>query len=359
MKKNKKLDLQNEELVQPFDPKKIDIITKQMILNAIIIRLKNEEIDLKTYFQRASDLWDAKKQSRLIESILIRLPLPAFYFDGSDDSNWLVVDGLQRLSTINNFVIKKNLKLTNLEYLVQFNGSRYDELPRDLQRRIEEHEVTVYIINSGTPHEVKFNLFRRINTGGLILNAQEIRNAINQGGPAEFVAKLAELPEFLKFGISTKRMVDRDYVARFLAFYLNGHTDYKSDLDAFLNDSMASLKNKKKSDLLKIEEDFKISLRACMKIFKNRAFRKSQTGKRGPLNKALFEIFSVTLSRLTPPQIDFLVKKEKRIQTELALLLKKDKDFERSISTSTDNRKKVIKRFDEVQKIISRVLNDK
>ncbi len=149
----------------PFDPKKIDITTKQMLLATVLGRLRNGGIDLKTHFQRGTDLWGKDKQSRLIESILIRLPLPVFYFDGSDDDNWLVVDGLQRLITFQNFVIDKTFKLRGLEYLTQYNDYDFDGLPRELWRRIEESTITAYIINLGTPDDVKFNLYRRFSTG--------------------------------------------------------------------------------------------------------------------------------------------------------------------------------------------------
>ena len=110
---------------KPFDPTKINIETKTPSLDTLIKRIERKSIqmDTSTYFQRQDDLWDTVKQSRLIESILIRFPLPAFFFDASDDNNWLVVDGLQRLSSIRNFCVetdpKKRLKLTNLEFLSQ------------------------------------------------------------------------------------------------------------------------------------------------------------------------------------------------------------------------------------------------
>ena len=262
---------------KPFNPKEINIKSKTMSLDNIIKRIRESEIDMAPDFQRKGDLWTPDKQSRLIESMLIKLPLPAFYFDGTEDEKWLVVDGLQRLSAIKNFVVDESLRLQGLEFLENISGKTFSELPRNYRRMIEETEIVAYIINPGTPADVKFNIFKRINTGGLVLEPQEIRHALNQGIPSKFVAKLACLESFKEATqnvIATDRMLDREFVTRFLAFYLNGSKGYKPDLDTFMTSSMAQLNTKTESELDNILTAFDQAMKLSKIIFNKWAFRK-------------------------------------------------------------------------------------
>ena len=125
-------------------------------------------------------IWDNQRKSRLIESLLLRIPIPVFYVAANEDEKWAVVDGLQRISSIHDYVTGV-FPLKRLEYREEFNGQRYDLLPRAMQRRISETQLVVNVIEPGTPPEVMFNIFRRINTGGMTLNGQEIRHALHPG----------------------------------------------------------------------------------------------------------------------------------------------------------------------------------
>ncbi len=356
-------DLSGALMERPFDPNKIDITTKTPSIDILIKRLKAEpsEIDLSPAFQRHSDLWDDEKQSRLIESILIKFPLPAFYFDGSDNNKWLVVDGLQRLSSLRNFIILKKLKLKGLEFLRQLNGMKFDDLPRSLQRQIEETQITAYIINDGTPEEVKFNIFQRINTGGLTLNSQEIRHALNQGIPAQFVAELSELDEF-KFAtdeaLKPKRMLDREFVTRFLAFYLHPFNEYVPDLDTYMNSAMGELKKMDDSQRQKIKSDFIQSVLLAKSIFGEWAFRKADKypDKRKPINKALFEVWSVSLAKLEGFKRKKLEENKEILFNKSIELVKQDAMFFNSITTSTGNKSSVAYRFSSIEKIIQETL---
>lgn len=359
----------NEPISVPFDPNLIRIRRDPFTLGELIDKIEYNEVNFKTSFQRKSDLWDATKQSRLIESVLLRLPLPAFYFDevieNEDDienrrSVWQVIDGLQRCSAFNHFIVKKDLALENLEFLTRFNRMKYDELPRELQRRIQQTPITTYIVEKGTPEEVKFNIFKRINTGGLVLTAQEIRHAMNQGIAADFVAELAAMPSFQQatcYIISQERMEDRDFITRFVSFYLQDYKTYQPDLDSFLTKGMSQIKNITQEQRDKMKQDFEEAMIVAYKIFSNDAFRKRTdiAARRKPLNKALFEVLSVLLSRLSSEESERLIAKGELFREKFRNL-NCDNTFRYSISSGTGQRDSVIRRYTEINRIINETL---
>ena len=349
---------------KPFDPTKINIETKTPSLDTLIKRIERKSVQLNTesYFQRQDDLWNTVTQSRLIESILIRFPLPAFFFDASDDNNWLVVDGLQRLSSIRNFVVNKTLKLTNLEFLSHLNGCKWDDLGADLQRVIEEAQVVIYKIMPGTPTDVKFNIFKRINTGGLILEPQEIRHALFQGKPADFIAELGKNKEFVKATngrIKTHRMLDRDFANRFLGFYLLGYNNYTPDLDTYMSRAMASINEKTDEEINKIKEDFTEAMKLSNAIFGEEAFRKvyRDSKRLPPINKALFDAIAVQFGLLSDEDRIALRSKKLEFKKGLRDLLNKDEYFFTSVTSSTGDKNRVIHRHSMVEQLIKNTIH--
>lgn len=354
-------------LEKPFNPAYINIKTLTPSLDTLIERMAQDPpeivLDTESYFQRHANLWTDDKKSRLIESILIRFPLPAFYFDGSNDKKWLVVDGLQRLSSIRHFVLDKQnpLRLTGLEFLTQLDGKTYDELDRDLKRLIRETQVVVYIINPGTPADVKFNIFKRINTGGLVLTPQEIRHALFQGTPSKFIAELAEMEAFkaaTTYSIKSHRMLDRDFANRFLAFYVFPYDQYQPDLDTFMSKAMARTANMSEEQRAKIKQDFARSMVLNQKVFGENAFRKipERNERRKPLNKALFEVFSVLFAQLDEIRQARLLKRKREFVREFKHLLYQDEEnrFFWAVSSATGDRNRVYYRFSKAQELINK-----
>jgi Protein of unknown function DUF262. len=352
------------KISKPYDPLKVDILPQTLSIQAVVDRLENKEIDLEPDFQRRKDLWSEKEQSRLIESILIRIPLPAFYFDGRNDDCWTVVDGLQRISTINNFVVRKSedefkLKLTDLEYLVEFNGKTFEELPRPMQRRIRECQIYCYCIRGGTPDDVTSSIFKRLNTGGLPLSLAEIRNAVYRGVASNLVRQMAESKYFTnatRNKIHTDRMEDRDFATRFLAFYVLGYEKYTGDMNAFLEEGMSFVKNNlDEQQCNQLLKKFEESMFVCYSLFDKNSFRKmSKNGKFGPLNKSLFESLSASVAKLNHTEQNLLMNNQEIVMEEFKKLFATK--FYDSITSATGTIEHVRDRYEILSEFFANLL---
>lgn len=341
---------------EPFNPKDINIKTVPYTIGQIIDRLTYNEIELDTEFQRLPDLWKARNKSRLIESILLKLPIPAFYFDGQNDDKWEVVDGLQRISALKSFIIDGQMKLVNLEFLEELENCTFEKLPREFQRRIMTFPVTIYVIEQGTPLNVKYNLFKRINQGGLELTPQEIRHAIHQGKASALVKDLVDKKtsygkSFIKATdgrVKPQRMEDRDFATRFVSFYLIPYQEYKPDLDTFLNKGLSLVKDLDDSVLIKIKNDFQKSMKLAFDIFGRDAFRKRyfNSDARFPINKAIFEVVSVTFAKLSDEDYKKL-NMEKDLVKEKWIEMHRNPEnkFDHAVSHSTASKENVETRF--------------
>lgn len=391
----KELGNENVEIEIPFNPDLIRVEYEPYSIGLLIQDYKLGVINIDTEFQRKAGLWDIKKKCRFIESLILNLPIPSFYFSENGKNTLDVIDGLQRITTIKEFFIENKFELQDLEFLGNaFNGKPLSEFSPTLRTKLERYKLTVHIIKKGTPPVVKYNIFRRVNTGGLELTAQEIRHALNQGKPAELLAdlvrwedekndngvirlrenldktvtKLTKTEEGVAFAnvtgrkISANRMEDRDFANRFLSFYLIDYKDYKPDLDNFLNLGLAKVKELEEEQIEKIKADFKASMKLTFDIFGDDAFRKrfSKSSKRKPINKALFEIISVHFAKLNDSdRIILKLNKDKVIAKLIELHNKSDGKFLGSITSGTAHKEAVEQRHSDFKKLISDILHDK
>lgn len=346
------------DIVQPFPTKDVRVIHATIAMSSIINRLTHDEIDLKPDFQRNLDLWDPGKMSRLIESILLRLPLPVFYFDVSNPDKWIIVDGLQRLSTIKKFVVEKKLKLKNMEFLTDLNGKGFKDLDRSLQRIIDETQVVTYQIEAQTPKEVRYSIFNRINTGGLTLNAQEIRQALNQTGKG--LDRLKEICENVVFkkvvAIKSKRMADKELALRFIALKLV-YKDYipLQRMEDLLDKTMEYIDTTMKDeDFDTIKQELFESLKFSEKIFgENHHFSRSigLEDQNNTLNKSLFDIITICFSEIKDKEA-FLEKKDTFVSNFKEYLCDKNGVFSQAITAGTNGRMAIESRFEIMRQLI-------
>ena len=358
----------NDELITiPFNPDDIDVITRNTTVDLLLSRIKSDLINLQPDFQRSRGIWDDQRQSRLIESLLLRIPLPVLYAAEGEKDNWDIVDGIQRLFSISRFIDPQivdstPLRLKNLEFLGEYEGKKFEELAPRLQLRLRESELSIHLIRKGTPSDVKFNIFARINTGGITLASQELRHAIVPGKSREILEEWATFDVFKQatdHSIRSIRMDDRELVLRFIAFYHRGIESYtRPGIDAFLIDTMKEMNNLSDVELNKIRCAFSQSMKTARTVFGKRAFRKTSQpkhGKRRPINKALFEAISVNFGKLEPDQLQKIVHHKTAVIKGVKKLCA-EADFDASISVGTAGITKVKQRFSDVKDMLEEVL---
>lgn len=349
-----------------FIPAEVNISQNPLNVYNLMERLENNEIDLNPGFQRQGNIWTLEAQSRLIESLMLKIPIPAFYFDAADDDQWVVIDGLQRLCAFQNFLIGtradggivKKEEFKGLEYLKDFNGRTFDELPRQYIRRIKETSVIAFTVEKGTPDQVVFNIFQRINTGGMALNDQEIRQALYQGKATKLIQYLAESDEFklaTQNSISANRMIDREYVTRFLAFTeLDYQNEYMGNIDHFLIKALRLVNTYNEEKISSIKHRFKRSMNYCAEIFGKYAFRRyNEDRRRGSINKALFELWSVCFSELTDQEVNKIVTRKDEFLNIFGTLLQ-NKEFVSALKAG--DRYSTARRIDMTRKMIKEFL---
>jgi hypothetical protein len=297
---------------KPIDIKKnpINVLDKPLPIGTLLARIEHGELLLDAEFQRKAGLWDYPIKSRLIESMIIGLPIPAFYFDGSNDDKWLIIDGLQRISAINDFVAEKFV-LTELDYLPEIETKSFSQLEQKYQRNIKEYAILAYIIKAPTLKGITYKIFKTINTSALKLESQEIRHAINPGVPATFLKEIATKEWFKKGFIFTDRqrdrMEDRETALRFVAFQRTKFSEYSPEISDFLDLSMTDIydipEHKRELYINELENIFKI----IYETLGENAFSRSlvdDTGSYGH-NNILFELLTYGVS---------ILSKEKRNQ---------------------------------------------
>ena len=357
------IEIEREEqggITTPFDPEQIRIRTVNVVADQVVQRVEHMEIDLAPDFQRQVGIWSTHAKSRLIESLLLRIPIPVFYVAADCEDKWQVVDGIQRISTIHAYV-KGGFSLRGLQYLDNYNRSTYSDLPRSMQRRINETQLVVNVIDPGTPEEVMFNVFHRINTGGTALRSQEIRHALHPGPVRDYLRELSTCTEFLKAtqeSVSPKRMADRECVLRFLAFYIEPWENYSSnDLDGYLGTAMKKVNVMGAAERESLAAAFKAAMSGAAAILEDGAFRRPRTNERqNPISKALFETWSIGLARCSEAELEVLARRRKWVKREFGELLCQDHELDRAISYSTGIPGRVKKRFRAINELIQRCL---
>ena len=309
----------------------------------VLRRIDQQRYVMDPDFQR-DFIWSNYKQSKLIESVIMRIPLPVFYTAEDREGRMVVVDGLQRLSTFRAFV-NDDLKL-RLPDREELNGKRFSELPPKFQNRIEDCNLIFYIIDSKAPERARLDIFDRVNSGEP-LSRQQMRNCLCMGPATKFLKNESKTDIFLQAtgrSLNQKTMRDREFVNRFCAFQLLGLDEYGGDMDLFLADCLSRMNKMQESDLEKLSVEHRRGLANNLTLFDRHAFRKHKPEQewRSVLNASLWDVMSTGLSHYAEEQVRTCA--EPLRQAVYTLL--EDEEFNTAITYGTNDTKRVRRRFE-------------
>lgn len=322
----------------------------------VVRRIEKGGFIMNPDFQR-DFVWDLDKQSKLIESVLMRIPLPVFYLGENEKGVMIVVDGLQRLTTFKRFLDNEfPLKLPNQSEL---DKKFFAKLSPKLQNRIEDCNLILYVIDAKVPERARLDIFERVNSGAL-LSRQQMRNCLYNGKATRFLKKEAEDEEEIfkrATGNSLKpeTMRDRECINRFCAFYLLNIKYYKGDMDEWLADALKEMNKLDDSVLRLISQKFRNALSNNYLLFRGQAFRKHTPDqeRRGVLNVSLWDVMMVELAKYSSKEVN---SHSAQIKERFYELLD-DKDFNNAITLGTNSSRSVNYRFNAVRNMLQEVFN--
>ncbi len=354
-----------------YSPDDIFVENKPFSLKQLIDLIDSGDIDLNPNFQR-NFVWDKTRQSRLVESIFLGLPLPSIYLSQYDDGILTIVDGLQRLNTIRRF-LKDELRLYNLEYLIDCNGKTFSQLAQVLPplrlRRFSQTQIMCFVIDYRSPNKLKYDLFRRLNTGGKPLNNQEIRNCLSRLPLQKALKEMVSSDEFKNAtdnSIKDTRMDAQEAALRFMYFYdqykdPNGLDNYSGNMENTLDDYVESINRQK--DFQNYISAYSQSMKDAFTLFGRYTFRKVYPNyinlRRNQVNKLLMMVICVLLAKHRE-QYKNGIKQHKDLTSELATLIDSDTKFFYAITWSTNSKANILYVFKKLKEDIfdKNLIND-
>ena len=357
----------DEDSKIPYEiPKEVRKITTQAYDKSVadIVRMiDDKDIRLDPDYQR-NYVWDNKKASMLIESIILNVPIPVIYVSQEDDDSWSVIDGLQRLYSLKRFFDGK-FKLSGLEILSDLNKSDIATLNPKALRMLKNGLLRVIMITHDSNEEIKYDVFMRLNTGSVHLTEQELRNCLYRGSLNKFLKEVVQNQKWLALiGLKEphKRMADREMVLRYLAIWRNWDSangvlkGYKGRMKSFLNSFMNEYKEIKGQESNEWKRQFEETVDKVYQVYGEYAFkRQGLDGMREKtINRAIIDVIMLSASQHS---MDELIANKERIAQRFLEMTNNDVDFRNSIKIGTSDTKVITLRLStwcsEVDRIIA------
>ena len=276
------------------DRASLQITKADFTVNSIIDKINRNKVNLRPSYQREY-VWTVRVASKLVESLMLNIPIPTMFFHEVNDGGLEVVDGKQRLTSIWSFINGEfpdgsAFKLKGLDVFAEHNDKTFAQLPADVQERILDHPLNVHTIGRQSQPDFVFEVFERLNMGATQLNEQELRNCIYQGVYTDLLQDLASDPHLLRVCRAKAphlRMKDRELVLRFFAMRRTGPNGMTSPIKAWLNEEIRENKDMTPSEAEAMRIDFVETIGLVWDVFGDASFRPVKRDRGGRASDAV------------------------------------------------------------------------
>lgn len=360
---------EEEEDIDLSGKRKIYTTSKDWDISGLYDQYQRGRLIIQPNYQR-NYVWDAKKASLLIESILMDIPIPIVYLAATPDNKINVIDGQQRLTSIFSFLEgkfpdDKEFKLTGMQVYRDIRKKKFSELDEALQDKIRDYSIRTITFTAESDPELQYEIFSRLNTGSVSLNAQELRNCVYRGKFNDFIRELAADPQFLDLlGLSKPhtRMTDVEYVLRFVSFYKKTYLNYKSPIKTFLNETMRENINIGDAEMATIRKAFKTAVANITSLLGKNCFHRYRAINKTEgdwdkkrFNVALFDILMDSMARIDTTVV---MRHLDAIREAYIDLMVSNQEFISSIEMKTSDTQVLQKRFKIWQNTLDTVIQD-
>lgn len=348
----------------PREIRKINTQAYDKSVSDIVRMMQDNDINLNPEYQR-NYIWDNKKASMLIESIILNVPIPVIYVSQEEDDSWTVIDGLQRLNSLKRF-FERDFKLSGLEILTELNRFDIQTLNPKAVRMLKNGLLRIIVISHDSHEDIKYDVFMRLNRGAVKLNEQELRNCLYRGKLNETLKELASnkyLLKLLNIDKPHKRMIDCELILRFLAIQTKWDSrkqevlDYKGRMKNFLNGFMIENQNPNEEKLFFFKDLFNNTIQTVFDIFGEKAFRRiNEFGEfESNINRAIMDSLMISFS-LSDKEL--LLRKKNVIRDRFYDLINNDRNFRDSVTIGTSDKKVLNYRISRWYEELNVIIND-
>ena len=339
-----------------IETKQVFTEKKDFLLSSLRDMVDDGDIIPNPDYQR-DYVYNDKQASKLVESVLLGIPIPTIYLCLEDDETYSVIDGQQRITSLVRY-LKNDFALSGLQELDDLNGKCYKDLPKEIQKKLKSSSLsTISLLKQSS--DLKYEIFARLNQGAVKLNPQELRNCIYRGSFNNMLGDIASTNPHLKtlFHDENNRKSYQERILRFFA--LRNYLDYQSSMLKTMNAYMDQHRNDGKEEIKAAKDKFNSTIDIIKQVLGNNAFMAFDRNKGTILEKFSGSVYDSIIIPFSFFDKHSLIVNADKIREAIMNVKMKDEAYREDTYAATGSKVRVVRRIQTIYNLISDIIGEK